>query len=164
MKRKISPTIRDNITIRLIEEHDIYETLSWRNHDDCRVWFKTTDIISEKSHKEWFDKYLKKDDDYLFVIEFENKIVGHIAVYDIDCENRSAEIGRFLISPDYSGRGIMSIACDEIINLCYEIFNLSYLFLEVRKNNERAIKLYKRNRFKEESESFGFLKMSRTLK
>lgn len=163
MKRKISPITKDKISIRLIQEQDLLKTLSWRNLEDSRIWFRTTDIISEESHKEWFNRYLKKDDDYLFVIEFEDKIVGQIAVYDIDFANGSAEIGRFLVSPDYSGKGIMSIACNEVIHLCSKEFNLSYMFLEVRENNHRAIKLYTRQGFSKESEYEGFLRMGRYL-
>lgn len=151
------------VQLRLITEADLETTVAWRNRDDVRVWFKNSQIITMDQHRAWFTQYAVKDNDFLFVVENENRPVGQASVYDIDWKKGSAEVGRFLVAPEAGGRGFISLACGELLQFCRHTLNLKSVFLEVKENNERAIRIYERNGFQEESRAEGMVRMSRSL-
>lgn len=163
MKRKIAPFGNEVVRLRLIEERDLQTTLAWRNCDSARIWFKTSNQLTLERHQAWFHGYLKKDDDFLFVVEAKGLLVGQASVYGIRWNERDAEIGRFLAAPDCSGKGFIREACEELVSLCADTFNLRYLFLEVLEKNERALRIYQRNGFVEECRYGGLIRMGRVL-
>ncbi|MBD9427216.1 GNAT family N-acetyltransferase [Pseudomonas sp. PDM15] len=161
MKRRVLPFGNQAILLRPIEESDLETTLSWRNRNEARVWFKSPDPISLEQHRNWFFRYLEKDDDFLFVIEADGVIVGQAAVYDIDFTLRTAEVGRFLVAPASTGKGYIRSACNELVHFCNSVLGLDYVFLEVFEHNERAIGLYLRSGFVEEQRYDGLIRMGR---
>lgn len=163
MKKSIKPFGNDTVRLRLIEEDDLQTTLSWRNRDEARIWFKTSSLLSFEQHRAWYQRYLEKDDDYLFIVQVNGKPVGQASVYGIDWESGSAEIGRFLVAPGEGGKGYISQACGELVRYCFNVFGLSYLFLEVKECNDRAIRAYLRNGFTEEKRYDGLIRMSRSF-
>ncbi len=86
-------------------------------------------------------------------------MVGQVSVYEVQWDKGCAEIGRFLVAPDSSGKGYMMAACKALICLCTNVLNLQYLFLEVIETNDRAIRLYKRLGFLEEQRYSGLVRM-----
>lgn len=163
MKRNIAPFGNDFVRLRPIEEKDLATTLSWRNRDEARVWFKNASLISLEQHRAWYQSYREKDDDFLFIVEANNKPVGQASVYGIDWDSLRAEIGRFLVAPDEGGKGYISQACGQLMRFCAETLGITYLFLEVFESNEKAIRVYKRNGFVEEQRYDGLIRMGRTL-
>ena len=149
MKRAIAPLDYDGITLRPLAEHDLPYTLAWRNHDDARPWFKTSDRISEEGHRGWFERYLVKEDDYTLIATTGDTRFGQCALYDIDLAAKRAEIGRFLVAPEFAGRGLMRKTWLATMQLAREAFGLTELYLEVARRNARAIHIY---------ESAGFAK------
>ncbi|QPC95309.1 GNAT family N-acetyltransferase [Mesorhizobium sp. INR15] len=142
-----------------MEERDLETILGWRNRDDVRVWFKTSDKITFTGHVAWYNSYLQKEDDYFFMVEADGKSVGQCAIYGVDIEAGSAEIGRFIVAPGMAGKGYISHSCAELMKFGTGVLNLSYLFLEVLERNEKAIRLYARRGFVEESRSGGLVRM-----
>lgn len=164
MKRIVDPFGNEVVRLRLVEEKDLQTTLTWRNRDEARIWFKTSSQITFEQHQAWFYRYINKDDDFLFVVESNGQIVGQASVYDIRWDEGSAEIGRFLVAPESAGKGYIGKACAALVVLCAETFNLQYLFLEVLEANERALRLYQRNGFAEERRYDNLIRMGRTLR
>ncbi len=163
MKRTIEPFINGIVRLRLLEETDLEQTLSWRNRPEARMWFKTTDIIDYEQHQKWFRAYSEKDDDFLFVIEAEGKPVGQASIYNVDWKKKEAELGRFLAAPESVGQGYISMACSGLINFCFHRLGLSDLHLEVFETNQRAFNLYQKNGFTVAGRHNGLIKMRRSL-
>jgi diamine N-acetyltransferase len=163
MKRNIAPFGNDIVRLRLIEEADLETTLLWRNRDEVRVWFKTSMPLTWEQHYGWFQRYLSKDDDFLFVIEVAGKLVGQASVYGIDWATGRAEVGRFLAATECGGKGYIDQACAELILICADTLALEYIFLEVLENNTRAVRLYMHNGFVEEQRYDGLIRMGRTV-
>lgn len=160
MKRQLSSFGDGALRLRLIEELDLHETLSWRNRDEARVWFKTTTPLTYEQHSNWFhQRYQPNDNDFLFVVEADGALVGQASVYAIDWQSRSAEVGRFLVAPVGAGKGYISRACAELIRFCWSELRLEYLFLEVLESNDRAIGLYHKHGFSEEQRYDGLIRM-----
>lgn len=136
----------DKIILRTLREQDLNLTLSWRNQDDIRKWFVHTDIIPIDSHYQWFNKYKKLDNDFIFIIiakDFGNIPVGQISLYKIDYDNKTAEYGRLMIGNSQArGKGYAKLATKLLIKKGFEYFLLKEIYLEVKENNYRAINVY----------------------
>lgn len=163
MKRELQPFGNDTIQLRLITESDLDLTLSWRNSDDVRCWFKQSHAIARDQHQAWFGQYANRDDDFVFIVEALGRPVGQASVYGIDWEKGSAEVGRFIAAPASSGRGYIGAACAELLQFCRTSLHLNHVFLEVKEGNERAIRLYMRNGFREEGRALGLIRMTLSL-
>ncbi len=160
MKRSLPSFDEGAMRLRLIEESDLHETLSWRNRDEARVWFKTSTPLTYEQHANWFhQRYQPSETDFLFVVEADGKLVGQASVYGIDWQNRTAEVGRFLVDADQAGRGHIGRACGVLLDICWHTLNLDYVFLEVIETNERAIHLYRKHGFSEEQRYDGLIRM-----
>ncbi|WP_245523914.1 GNAT family N-acetyltransferase [Mesorhizobium sp. M2D.F.Ca.ET.223.01.1.1] len=157
MKPHVAPFGDGTVVLRLMEERDLETILAWRNRDDARIWFKNSGRIAFDAHLAWYRSYLKKEDDFFFLVEANGEPVGQCGVYHID--NGSAEIGRFLVAPEMAGKGYIGRSCAEIIRFSTGFLNLSYLFLEVMEENAKAIRLYKRQGFAEENRQDGLVRM-----
>ena len=134
---------KEGLLLRPLEEKDLATTLQWRNQDDIRKNFFHKDIISYEQHHTWFEKYITKNDDMVFVGELNGEIIGQLAIYDINVSTKKAEVGRFIISPKYAGRGYMK----KLINLLFELcstLKIETLYLYVIPTNYKAISLYQK--------------------
>jgi len=158
-KPVLLPYQSEAMTLRPIGAADLPDTLAWRNRDEARVWFKSSARLTMEQHQAWFQAYLLRDDDQHFIVEAEGRRVGQASVYRIDTEKSTAEIGRFLVSPDHAGHGHIDRACGALIALCKERLGLSYLYLEVYEANERAMRLYAHHGFSPESTNDGLVRM-----
>ncbi len=163
MKQSIQPFGNAEVRLRLITEADLDLTVSWRNRDDVRIWFKDSQLITGEQHRAWYSRYASRDDDFVFVVETQGRPVGQASVYGIRWAESRAEIGRFVVAPEARGRGYIGLACTELLRFCGETLNLKHLFLEVKEDNDRAINIYLRNGFREEAKAEGIIRMVRSL-
>ena len=159
MKRRIAPFGDGTIVLRLVERRDLETILEWRNRDDARVWFKTSDRLTLERHLAWYEGYLRRDDDFFFLVEADGRPVGQCGIYDIDGDAGRAEIGRFLVAPEMAGKGYITRSCAQLVRFGGEILNLPYLFLEVMEENTKAIRIYTRTGFVEEGRAGGIVRM-----
>ncbi len=159
-KLKLPPIVGDRIILRLLEQNDLPLTLLWRNQDKVRKWFINTDVIQEDKHLAWFERYMKLDNDFIFVIlakDLENLPVGQISLYNINWEISRAEYGRLMIGPPIAkGKGYARQATTLLLDFAFNILNLNVVFLEVKSDNKSAIAIY-------ESAGFSITKQSSNL-
>lgn len=150
MKAVISPFQHGELKLRMLEFEDLPMTLAWRNRDDVRVWFKTSEIIDKDQHLNWFKQYVDKPNDYVFIVIADGKPVGQVAIYDISPETRAAEVGRFIAAPGETGKGYMRAAITALLDVARNQLGLLSVNLQVLAHNERAIRLYQRLGFKQD--------------
>ncbi len=88
--------------------------------------------------------YLQDNDIGLFKLVLDNSIIGYIILrYELD----EAEIDEIAISRQHEGKGIGTYLLEKALqNL--KTRNFKKIYLEVRKKNLRAIRLYEKNGFK----------------
>lgn len=152
------------VRLRPLTSEDLEATLAWRNRDDARKWFKTTAPIALDQHMAWFERYRRKDDDVVFVVEADGVPVGQVAVYDIDQGAGSAEVGRFLVAPEAAGKGYLYAACSALVDYCARVLNLQRLHLEVFEGNSRALRIYTAIGFVEARRNDGLIFMEKVLR
>lgn len=145
-KREIAPIEGPRVRLRLLDEADLPMTLAWRNQDRIRRWFFSSEPISPEQHRDWFERYKNRDDDFVFIIE-ETQLflrpVGQVAVYQINWHKRTGEFGRLMIGDEEAvGRGLASDATKLLVDSALEHWGLSEVFLETYSDNVAAISVY----------------------
>ena len=136
----------NKIILRLLKRKDLPLTLSWRNQDNIRKWFLNSKTISEDVHNSWFKQYKRLDNDFVFIIlakELDNIPIGQISLYKINFRIGTAEYGRLIIAhPDARGKGYAKQATNLLLEIGFKYFYLKEIYLEVKKDNYRARKVY----------------------
>jgi len=154
VKPKIGPYPGNSIRLRLLEREDLPLTMAWRNKDRCRASFKTQAPISTEGHRLWFESYIAREDDFVFVIEalIPGVVpVGQISLYHVDPKSGGAELGRMMIGEDaFLRKGFGLKAVELVVGTVARALGLLELYLEVRQENRPAILLYKKAGFMEE--------------
>ena len=143
--KSVEPVLAHGVTLRPLNEDDLPTTLAWRNHPDSRQWFLTTDEITWDQHRQWFENYLVKADDVVFVLDDGERLVAQVALYNLD--DQSAEFGRLLVAPEARGQGLSHVAVELCLRVADEQLRLDNVVLEVRQDNARAIAAYERAGF-----------------
>jgi RimJ/RimL family protein N-acetyltransferase len=149
-KRTIHSIANEKILLRLVTEADLDLTLRWRNQDHIRRWFFTSSIIDPEQHHRWFEQYIERDDDFVFVIEelATQRPIGQVALYHVDWDLRRAEFGRLMIGEsDAMGKGFARSATELAIRIAFVDFKLRQLYLEVYAHNTRARAIYESTGF-----------------
>lgn len=151
-KRTIPPLAGDRVRLRLLEDADLPRTLAWRNQEHIRRWFVHADAITREQHRQWFEGYRERDDDFVFVIEETRhlgKPVGQVSLYRIDWGRHRAELGRLLIGEvDATRRGLAREATALLIAYATDTWGIREIELEVFADNAPAIALYSASGFR----------------
>lgn len=139
-----------------LEEEDIEMIRIWRNRDDIRCRFINQDIISEQSQRKWFEGYISKPGDYVFIISDRQnrRKIGMCALYNLDENKKCAEFGRFIIADKEShgkGYGKDALLCAE--KIAFKHMGLEKLRLEVFSDNIPAVRVYEKCGFKRKGEN-----------
>ena len=148
IKASLAPLAGVGVSLRLISAEDLTITLTWRNREDIRRHFIKSDIISWERHLSWWEEYLTKNNDFVFIIEEREKLnrpVGQVSLYNIDLENHEAEYGRLMIGDNEArGKGLARRATELLITWAFNPLEIKRIYLEVFKDNTIAISLYRR--------------------
>jgi RimJ/RimL family protein N-acetyltransferase len=148
----------EDILLRPLAAKDIEMIRLWRNRNDIRKCFLFDNIISEEQQKTWFEKYLKQDNDLMFIIEEVTQLkssIGTIAIYNINKHFADAEFGRLIIGEkNASGKGLALKATKAICGFAFNTLGIDKIYLEVFDDNVKARKIYENAGFYYESERF----------
>lgn len=164
-KRYIAPLEGGRVRLRLLEESDLPMTRAWRNQDHIRRWFIHSEIITPEHHRRWYESYLPRDDDFLFVIEEIESFgrpVGQVSLYNIDWERGHAEFGRLLVGEPSAARGLAREATELLLERAFAEWGLREVELEVFAANQAAVVLYHSCGFRDVREHGGLLRMLKT--
>lgn len=102
--------------------------------------------ISFDQEMEWVRENIKSDSTtYSMIEKSTNEFIGNIEVMHI--ENNKAELG-ICITRDKQDKHFGKEAMDRIVKYCYEELKLDEVYLNVHKDNPRAIKCYENCGFK----------------
>jgi RimJ/RimL family protein N-acetyltransferase len=138
--------------------------VKWRNDPQNARWFLDQTPFTAAGHAKWLANRARSDTDFNWVIESgDGHRVGAIGLYDIDWTERRAEIGRLVLGePSARGKGYAFEAVRLVIQAAQSA-GLSMVFLEVKSDNDPAIRLYLRSGFHKVSQSDGVDRMELTL-
>lgn len=144
-KRALPPVQNETIRLRLLSEADLPLTLAWRNQAEIRRWFFHSAELGWEQHRGWFEKYLARDDDFVFIIENlqTGQAVGQVALYHIDWQTCRAEYGRLMLGESAArGKGFARAATRLVCQLGFGTLDLAEIYLEVYEDNQKARAVY----------------------
>ncbi len=144
-KNKRSYRIGENFILRKPTLQDTEQLLAVKNNMEAtQSLVDTHQAYDHDAIQKWITFHTRQSENDLFVIEdlANQKIIGHIALYDINPFSESCEFGILIGLPDYWQRGIGRIATTEMIEIAFHELMLNSIFLDVLQSNTRAVNLY----------------------
>ncbi|MCK9371616.1 MAG: UDP-4-amino-4,6-dideoxy-N-acetyl-beta-L-altrosamine N-acetyltransferase [Sulfuricurvum sp.] len=135
--------------IRLIPFGDMDDTrkrmvLSWRNHNNVRIWMVHHDIIALDTHLHFIQSLEKRPDKAYFLVQRDEEYLGVIDFNAITHD--SAELGIYA-NPDLHRVG--TILMETLLEYAFNTLNLTRLYANVFSDNIRAKHLYEKFDFTE---------------
>lgn len=135
------------IYLRIINETDISLLRTWKNNNK-EYFFLKEDITSEQQEK-WFQDYLSRNHDYMFVILYNGYYAGCIG-FRLLLAEKCVDLYNLIIVPELQKKGIMSSSLKLIIKEIKKKYIVP-IKTKVLKINS-ALEWYKKNDFIIESE------------
>lgn len=147
--------IGDQIRFRAIEKEDLPCFVRWLNDPEVRQGLCMRYPLSFAEEEEWFAKMIKRPpQERPMAIEIQPEsdkdtwvFVGNCGFFDVNWENRSAEIGIHIGEKKYWNKGFGTKAMQLILKYGFESLNLHRLYLRVFETNQRAIRSYQKAGF-----------------
>lgn len=162
-KRFIRPFETGQIGLRLLASEDLPTTLAWRNQDRIRKNFITSRRLTPEEHRNWFESYASKDDDFVFLFSDARDLsrpVGQVSLYRINWGRKTAEFGRLMVGEDQAlHKGLAMAATRVMLDLAFNCFKLRSIYLEVFEANPGAIAIYQKVGFTTSSVRDGLMRM-----
>lgn len=141
--------LREDFSIRPMEESDLEKILEWRNLEHIRANMYTDHIITAEEHEAWFKKIKNSDDVIYLIFEYRNRPVGVINITSIDKRNKKCYWGFYLGERDLPG-GIGAIMEFMALEYIFEKLAMRKLSCEVFVFNQPVVKLHTKFGFVEE--------------
>lgn len=145
------------IYIRPLQTEDALISYKWRNN--MKIWEFTGSRpnmeITSKIEKDWIKNVLNRKNEKRFSIcvKDTNQYIGNVQLTSI--KNKKAEFHVFIGETSMWGKGIGYQATKLILEYGFNEIGLNNIFLSVREDNKKAVKLY---------EKIGFVKVVNHLK
>lgn len=132
------------ITLRPLTDQDIEDIKRWPPYRDDMAQMDYA--LREKG---WPDEFHGRADAFLFAAEDDQEIIGFTIL--AMSGTQEAEF-RIALRADRTGRGLAEQITRKTLKLGFEEYGISRIHLIVRKNNVRAVSLYRRIGFADRGE------------
>lgn len=101
-----------------------------------------------EEHGKTFIEFASKGNPiHIFAIEIEGRAAGGIGIHpQDDIHRKNAELGYWLAEP-YWGKGIMSIAINNVVDFAFETYNINRVFARPFGTNIASQKVLEKNKF-----------------
>ncbi len=143
----------DHYILRPPAAEDASQLLAVKNNREAAEWLEAENAgYTNADIVKWISRHLQEKRNLMLIIEdtAENKIIGHVALYNIDAEKSDAEFGILIGLPEYWGKGIGYAATKKMIGIATEELHLQSIHLHVLSKNTRAIHIYEQLGFKQQ--------------
>lgn len=151
------------ILIRPLEEKDSEVSWHWRN--DEVIWKYTGNrpniSVTSEIEREWIKKVLSDPSSKRFAITVDDLYIGNIQLTNIN--KTDAEYHIFIGNRDYWGKGVAFSATQQIIRYAKNVLNLGKIYLKVKYENIKAVRLYESCGFQVISKKHDEITMSLNL-
>ena len=133
------------IDLKLEEKEMI---LKWRNHPDIRKWMYNQDEIKLEEHLNFIESLKLRKDKFYFLVKKEDEFIGVIDFTQL--VNKESVYMGIYSNPNIKGNG--KILLNKIIEYSFNNLKVKRVFSEVFAENDKAHNLYKKFNFKDIAE------------
>jgi len=136
------------IKIRKFQEKDIPLKVKWINDEKNNKYLHYDLPLREDKTIKWFKTLENRTERFDCTILCDGIPVGLIGLLNIDIEKKSAEYYVCLGDHNFKGKGVASVATNELLKVANEEFKLEEIYLYTEVDNISAQKLFERIGFK----------------
>lgn len=126
-----------------LSEEESKMVLEWRNHPSIRKWMNNTSEITFLEHTNFIKQLNNKAKLKYLLVKYEQTYLGVITIH---VTNTTASIGLYK-NFSLNKKGIGKILLDCTLKYCIYELNIKKITLYVKKNNIKALSLYKNFNF-----------------
>lgn len=150
-----SYTISEDTELRLLEPRHAEELfqLTDSSRDSLRKWLPWIDytktVESSKAFIEGTLKQFSNNNGFQAGIWYKGELAGVVGLHRIDWSNKSTSIGYWL-GDSFKGKGLMTKACQAVVDYCFNEMNLKRIEIRVATENEKSQAIPQRLGFKKE--------------
>lgn len=142
------------VQLRPIEREDLPRFVEWFSDPEFRRYLGVNLPFSLAQEERWFEKLLdrmaKQEVLTLTIETVDGAHIGNVSLFDINWQDRHAELGIAIGDKAYWGQGYGTDATRTILRVGFDDFNLHRIFLRVHEDNARAIRCYEKVGFRME--------------
>lgn len=140
-----------NLMLRRIGYDDIDDLYEMRRDPRMNEFTDTKPDKNTDETRAYIEKMNKGVDNNKWIIwaiqhKQSNKVIGTISIWNIDSEQKCAELGYGII-PNYQGKGLMKESLLSVVEYGFNVMNLKELYAYTEVNNIKSIKLLERCNF-----------------
>ena len=148
MKKAINLESKRLIYTALSLNHCTQNYLDWMNDNDVVKYLESGGDYTFKKLENFLNEQEHKNILFWAIhIKESKKHIGNIKIDPIDCNKKSAEYGILMGDKKNWGKGYGNEASRRILKYCFEDLKLNEITLGVIKDNDRAVRLYKKMGF-----------------
>lgn len=143
----------ESLVLRSPKQSDCVDLLLVKNNvESAKLLGGTPRHFEQDDIYRWIEFHNSKDDEVLMVIEDlnSNTVIGHIGLYNIDTESKSAEIGILIGNPGIHGRGIGTKTTRALVSYAFNRLGLHRVYAYVIVENEASLRMFRKCGFQEE--------------
>lgn len=91
------------VTLCPLKAEELEQMRNLRNRNRC--FFVSQEEITEDGQRRWYQKYLVRENDYMFSVVYQERWIGVASIYDVDRIKGRGEFGRLMIDREVAGVG-----------------------------------------------------------
>lgn len=143
MSEKKNPLPIGQIGFRTITEEDIEQLRLWRNDPEVRSQFIYDKEISPAEQEKWYHDHQQRKDDIIWIAydKTTGKNIGTVALYQINKQEKTGEIGRLMTAPQNKGQGLGRILMQYAVDRAFSDFDLQTVRLEIFYDNIPSMRI-----------------------
>lgn len=143
------------IRLRPLQRNDLPFFVEWLSDAEVRQFITVNIPLSLDEEEQWYDQVLKlpkPERPFAIEVKEENewRLIGNIALFDVNWVHRSAEVGILIGDKRYWNRGLGGEALQLMVNHAFSTLNLNRVYLRVDVENIRGVRAYERVGFTKE--------------
>lgn len=127
------------VTLKRLTHDKIELVRNWRNNPKIQQTMFFQDYITPEMQEKWFSR-INNENNYYFIVEYNNEEIGLINIKDIDYEKKTGETGVFIYEDRYLGTDISYRAHLVMFDYVFNVLKLENTFAHIRKENKVAIR------------------------
>jgi RimJ/RimL family protein N-acetyltransferase len=142
------PIETERLILRFNEADDLDDVFAFHGRDDATRWVtfdtRTRDEVRALLENRKEDRKIENDDDALIFAVVErasNRVIGDFFLKS--AESKQAELG-YIFHPDFHGKGYATEACEAVLEMAFELYDLHRVYAECDVLNPPSFKLMER--------------------
>jgi RimJ/RimL family protein N-acetyltransferase len=130
------------VTLSRLTEDKIELVRNWRNDPKIVQYMEFKEYITPEMQLNWFNK-INNENNFYFIIEYNNEKIGLVNVKDIDYEKKEGEAGIFIYNEDCLNSTISFQVSLCFYDFCFDYLKLDKMIAHILHDNKRAVKFNK---------------------